>query len=64
MTRYGIGQAVGVRSFPWATLSINVAGSALLRTDRPVAALLYVALSLVVGVVGAAVGYRVGRANF
>jgi CrcB protein len=30
MARYWIGQAVGVRSFPWATLSINVAGSFLL----------------------------------
>ena len=28
--RYGIGTAVGVRSFPWATLSINLAGSYLL----------------------------------
>lgn len=30
MTRYGIGVAVGVRSFPWATLGVNVAGSLLL----------------------------------
>lgn len=27
LTRYGIGQAVGVRSFPWATLGINLAGA-------------------------------------
>lgn len=27
LSRYGIGQAVGVRSFPWATLGINLAGA-------------------------------------
>jgi CrcB protein len=27
LARYGIGQAIGLRTFPWATLSINVAGS-------------------------------------
>ena len=27
LARYGIGQAVGPRSFPWATLLINVVGS-------------------------------------
>jgi CrcB protein len=27
LCRYGIGTAVGVRTFPWATLGINVAGS-------------------------------------
>src|SRR5438105_456773 len=27
LSRYGIGLAVGVRSFPWATLGINLMGS-------------------------------------
>ena len=27
LTRYGIGSAVGARGFPWATLSINLAGA-------------------------------------
>ena len=27
LSRYGIASVVGVRSFPWATLGINVAGS-------------------------------------
>ena len=27
LSRYGIGVAVGVRSFPWATLGINLTGS-------------------------------------
>jgi CrcB protein len=27
VTRYGINRAVGVRSFPWATLAINLTGS-------------------------------------
>lgn len=27
LSRYGIGRAVGVRSFPYATIGINVAGS-------------------------------------
>ena len=27
LTRYGIATAIGVRSFPWATLAINVTGS-------------------------------------
>lgn len=30
LSRYGIGHAVGERSFPWATLAINVLGSFLL----------------------------------
>jgi CrcB protein len=27
LSRYGIGMAIGVRTFPWATLSINLVGS-------------------------------------
>ena len=30
LTRYGIGQAVGTRTFPWATLGINIVGSLVL----------------------------------
>ncbi len=30
LARYGIGAAVGARSFPWATLGVNIAGSLLL----------------------------------
>ena len=30
MSRYGIGRAIGERSFPWATLGINLSGSLLL----------------------------------
>jgi CrcB protein len=32
VSRYGIGVAVGVRSFPWATFGINLTGSFLLGT--------------------------------
>jgi fluoride exporter len=103
VSRYGIGVALGVRSFPWATLSINLVGSfllgivlvagierswpetttiplavgflgafttfstfsyetyTLLRTDRAGTALLYVGLSLVGGVLAAALGYVTAR---
>ena len=56
VARYGIGRAVGVRAFPYATLAINVVGSFLLgfvlalaaeRLDREVAA------ALTVGFLGA-----------
>ena len=30
LARYGVGVAVGTRSFPWATLAINLAGSLVL----------------------------------
>lgn len=100
LTRYGVGRAAGVRTFPWATLGINLVGSfalgwvahravqrewsseattaltvgflgafttfstfsnetwTLLRTDRAGAALGYVAVSMIGGVVAAAGGYR------
>ncbi len=101
--RYRIGVAIGVRSFPWATLAINLTGSfvlavvvagpgadrwssttttavavgllgsyttfstfgyetfTLLRTDRPAAAGLYVAASLLGGLAATAAGYALGR---
>ena len=103
MSRYWVGRAVGVRTFPWATLSINVVGSFLLgvllagpgesrwsttvttavgvgflgafttfstftyettdlvRSDRPAIAVVYVGVSLALGLAAAAVGYVVGR---
>lgn len=103
LARYGIGMAVGGRSFPWATLGINLVGSfflgviltlgsargwstnvthplavgflgafttfstfsyetqLLLRTNRPIAAVAYVAASVAGGVLAAFIGYRVGQ---
>jgi CrcB protein len=103
LVRYGIGTAVGMRSFPWATLGINVAGSfllgfvlggpgdgrwssttttavavgflgafttfstfafegtALVRDDRTGVAALYVASSVVLGLLAAAAGFVTGR---
>ena len=56
LARYGIGAAVGVRSFPWATLAINLAGSFLLGVllHRPPGHLSEdVRLALGVGLLGA-----------
>ena len=103
LSRYGVGTWVGTRTFPWATLGINVIGSCalgavlrlgslrgwpdtttapiaigflgafttfstfsyevqdLLRTDRAGAAAAYVGLSLIGGVLAAAVGYAAAR---
>lgn len=101
--RYGIGLAVGARSFPFATLSINVVGSFLIglvltlgahgrlspqtttalavgflgafttystfawealtlgRTDRLALAAVYVAVSVMLGLLAAAAGYEAAR---
>lgn len=103
LTRYGLGLAVGDRSFPWATLGVNLTGSFLLglllgtgmargwpetatvplgvgflgayttfstfsydtftlaRTDRLATAAVYVAVSLVGGLLAAAAGYAGAR---
>jgi len=103
LTRYQIGRAFGVRSFPWATLAINLSGSlllgvvvslavkrgwpdtvtlpaavgflgayttfstfsyesfTLLRTDRATAAVIYVVISVVGGLLAAWAGYTAAR---
>lgn len=103
LARYGIGLAVGGRSFPWSTLGINLSGSFVLgfvlafglergwsetttvplaigflgayttfstfsyetftlaRTDRAMLAAVYVAVSVVGGVLAAFVGYTLAR---
>lgn len=103
LSRYGIGVLFGTRSFPWATLAINILGSfflgvlltlgtrrgwssnvnvplgvgflgafttfstfsyetqLMLRTDRLGTAALYVAASVVGGVIAACGGYGVAR---
>jgi len=104
LSRYWLGVAVGVRSFPWTTVAINLAGSfalgvllrlsdlrdwpdtttvplavgflgafttfstfsyethTLLRSDRAGAALGYVLLSVLGGVLAAATGYASAKA--
>lgn len=104
LSRYGIGVAVGVRSFPWATLGINLTGSfvlgvlltlgaergwpetttvplavgflgayttfstfsfetqTMLRTGRTTAAVVYVGVSMIGGIVAAALGYAAANA--
>lgn len=103
LTRYGIGHAFGVRSFPWATLAINLSGSflfgvvlslavkrqwpdtatlplavgflgayttfstfsyesfTLLRTDRATAAVIYVVVSVLGGLLAAWAGFSAAR---
>ncbi len=103
LVRYGIGVAVGGRSFPWSTLGINITGSFLLgfvlafgiqrgwsetttvpiaigflgayttfstfsheaftlaRTDRASLATIYVAVSVVGGLLAALAGYTLAR---
>ncbi|WP_421119985.1 fluoride efflux transporter FluC [Aquihabitans daechungensis] len=103
LCRYGIGVAVGERSFPWSTLAINIVGSFLLglvltvatargwpvevtapvavgfigsfttfstfswealtlsRGDRVGAAAAYIAVSVVLGLLAAVLGLRMGQ---
>lgn len=103
LARYGIGIAVGERTFPWVTLGINLTGSfflgfvlafglergwseamtvpiavgflgayttfstfshetfTLARTDRVPLAAIYVAVSLIGGVIAAGAGYALAR---